>query len=73
MQTPFTNAGGSSDFQFAFHAVLVVESDGKPQYFNWSYRRRQFDPIAEKTLRALYLLRPSCGPRQRFVAQLPWV
>jgi hypothetical protein len=72
MQTPFTNGGGSSDFQFAFHGVLVIEDSAALQYFNWSYRQARFETISEKTLRALYLLRPSCTPRQRFAEQLAW-
>ncbi|HEY7549862.1 MAG TPA: hypothetical protein VH913_10135 [Hyphomicrobiaceae bacterium] len=73
MQTPYTNAGGSSDFQFAFHAVLVISNNGVLEYRNWSYRKGVFVLVPERTLRALYLLRPSCQPRPGFVRQLSWL
>jgi len=47
MQTPFDNGGGSGDYQFAIHAVLVVENGRYPLLSNWSYRAQSFLPVSD--------------------------
>lgn len=55
MQTPFTNGGGSTDYQFAFHAVLVVRKGGGDQFYNWSYFAQSFVPVSERAINGLAL------------------
>ncbi len=69
MWTPFTSGGGSSDFQFAFHAVLVVSDASNMRLENWSYSKYDFLPISENARKALYL-RPACAPEYGFLDKL---
>ena len=57
MRVPFEGAGGSSEPQWTFHAVLVVDN----RMYNWSHKAMDFLSISSRTARALYL-RPSCIP-----------
>jgi hypothetical protein len=59
-------ASGFSGRSFAFHAVLVVEGNGTPSFFNWSYRRGGW-------LKYVSGPRPivHCQARQQFARQLP--
>lgn len=45
MHTPYIAGGGSSDFQFVFHSVLVVGKGEEKQFYNWSYYAQNFVPI----------------------------
>jgi hypothetical protein len=76
MWTPYRNAGGSSDFQLTFHAVLsIFPSDGRGiEWRNWSYRKQTFVPITLQTrmsLRSSQMYFPSCEPRIHFALSLP--
>lgn len=62
MQTPVSNGGGSTDYQFAFHAVLVVENGRIPLLFNWSYRAQAFLPVSDRTRRGMAMYR-NCTPQ----------
>jgi hypothetical protein len=46
MNAPFSR-GGSSDFQFAFHAVLSIEREFNIEWRHWSYRQQRFVPFKE--------------------------
>ncbi|PDS85773.1 hypothetical protein CO654_10185 [Rhizobium sp. L18] len=70
MQTPFTNGGGSTDYQFAFHAVLVVRQGGGDQFYNWSYFAQSFVPVSERAISGLALLRADCEPIVAFFDEL---
>lgn len=61
MQTPFTNGGGSTDYQFAFHAVLVVSKDNRDRFYNWSYFAQSFVPVSDGSINGLGL-RADCEP-----------
>lgn len=65
MQSPWTNAGGSEDYQFAFHAVLVVERVGKDEFYNWSYLLQSFQPVDHEARSGLHLVR-NCVPDDQF-------
>ncbi|MBB4194870.1 hypothetical protein [Rhizobium aethiopicum] len=65
MRTPFTNGGGSTDYQFAFHAVLVVRNDGKDRLYNWSYFAQSFVPVSDSAIKGL-TLRADCEPMVAF-------
>jgi hypothetical protein len=69
MQTPFTNGGGSDDFQFAFHAVLVVRKSGGDQFYNWSYFAQSFVPVSDRAINGLHL-RADCEPIVAFFDKL---
>ena len=69
MQTPWTNGGGSDDYQFAFHAVLVVERDGHDEFYNWSYRSQSFQPVDQDAMSGLHIMR-NCVPDVRFFDDL---
>ena len=71
MHTPWTNGGGSEDYQFAFHAILVVDRGGKEELYNWSYLRQGFQPVEAKAIRGLYL-RSECEPDISFFDGLEW-
>jgi hypothetical protein len=62
MQTPVSDGGGSTDYQFAFHAVLVVENGRYPLLYNWSYRAQTFLPVSDRTRRGLAMYR-NCTPQ----------
>lgn len=68
MQVMLTN-GGSSDFQFAFHAVLVVEDGRRPLLYNWSYRAQAFLPVSE-TAQRMAAVQVQCKPRNNFLSTL---
>jgi hypothetical protein len=70
MQTPFTNGGGSSDYQFAFHAVLVVREGGMDQFYNWSYFAQSFVPVSDRARKGLALFRADCEPIAAFFDEL---
>ncbi|RFB82150.1 hypothetical protein B5K08_31060 [Rhizobium leguminosarum bv. trifolii] len=70
MQTPFTNGGGSTDYQFAFHAVLVVRKGGGDQFYNWSYFAQSFVPVSERAINGLALLSADCEPIVAFFDEL---
>ena len=62
MRTPFS-AGGSDDYQWTFHAVLVVPA---LDLYNWSYWAQNFVPV-----RAVGLSVPvSCRPATGFLESL---
>lgn len=65
MRTPFTNGGGSADFQFAFHAVLVVRKGGENKFYNWSYFAQNFVPVSDSAAKSLHL-RAACDPKVAF-------
>lgn len=69
MQALFTNGGGSDDFQFAFHALLVVEGVHQLEYYNWSYFSLNFTRVTERSVRALHL-KPVCEPSTEFFTKL---
>lgn len=69
MQALFTNGGGSSDYQFAFHAVLVVERDQSTEFYNWSYYTMNFVRVEDKSVRALHL-NAVCKPSSDHLANL---
>ncbi|RFB84787.1 hypothetical protein B5K11_32115 [Rhizobium leguminosarum bv. trifolii] len=69
MQTPFTNGGGSSDYQLAFHAVLVVRKGGGDQFYNWSYFAQSFVPVSERAINGL-ALSADCEPIVAFFDEL---
>lgn len=56
MQNPVSNGGRSTDYQFAFHAVLVAEN-GYPLLFSWSYRIRAFLRISDRTRSGMAMYR----------------
>jgi hypothetical protein len=70
MHTPFTNAGGSGDFQFAFHALLAVEDGPRLEWRHWSYWQQRFVPFKSSSS-WLGKTGQSCEPRINFVLQLP--
>ncbi|MGO7537815.1 hypothetical protein ACC680_04375 [Rhizobium ruizarguesonis] len=70
MQTPFTNGGGSSDYQVAFHAVLVVREGGSDQFYNWSYFAQSFVPVSDRARKGLALFRADCEPIVAFFDEL---
>lgn len=70
LQAPWSNGGGSDEFQFTFHAVLVVETSSGATFHNWSYYRQSFQPMAERARQALHI-RQVCIPRKNFFADLP--
>ncbi|MGG7537292.1 hypothetical protein [Rhizobium sp. 12,4] len=65
MRTPFTNGGGSTDYQFAFHAVLVVRHDEGDRLYNWSYFAQSFVPVSDSAIKGL-TLRADCEPMVAF-------
>jgi hypothetical protein len=69
MQTPFTNGGGSSDYQFAFHAVLLVRKGEGDEFYNWSYFAQSFVPVSDRAVTALHL-RAYCEPIFAFFDEL---
>ncbi|MBB2750447.1 UNVERIFIED_ORG: hypothetical protein GGI57_001120 [Rhizobium aethiopicum] len=69
MQTPFTNGGGSTDYQVAFHAVLVVSKGGGDQFYNWSYFAQSFVPVSERAINGL-ALSADCEPIVAFFDEL---
>lgn len=69
LQAPWTAGTGSDEFQHGFHAVLVVERNGRPQFYNWSYYRQTFLPISERSVRALHV-RQSCNPSLVFFDEM---
>ena len=74
-------AGGSTSYQFAFHAVLMVATDRSddgqgPTHWarrNWSYTQARFTPISERSASGLYLDKSlaACKPQPHFAVQLP--
>lgn len=71
MHTPWTNGGGSDDYQFAFHALLVIENDGKGEFYNWSYRSQSFQPVDQDAMSGLHIAR-HCVPDARFFDTVAW-
>lgn len=71
MQTPWTNGGGSDDYQFSFHAVLVVMRDGKDEFHNWSYKTQSFHPLDSGAKSGLHVHR-DCEPSASFFDGLAW-
>lgn len=67
MQTPRTNGGGTTDYQFAFHSVLVVKSETGNQLYNWSHRELDF--LAISTKRGLRVS-AKCRPQSDFLYTL---
>lgn len=75
MQTPYTNGGGSGDYQFAFHAVLVIdtrESD-RHELYNWSYRSNAFLAISDRSRGYMKPIWKPCKTRSHFIGTLPWL
>lgn len=70
MQTPFTNGGGSNDYQVAFHAVLVVRKGGGDEFYNWSYFAQSFVPVSDRARKGLALFRADCEPIAAFFDEL---
>lgn len=69
LQTPWV-VGGSDDYQFTFHAVLVISSGYTSKLYNWSYRFQNFLPISSSTQSMLYLP-VVCTPALDFLDNLP--
>lgn len=69
MQAPWTNGGGSQHYQFAFHALLVVERNGAEEFYNWSYFGQTFRRVSDQANRALHLNR-DCDPVPDFFSTL---
>ncbi len=66
MRVPFT-AGASSDFQFTFHALLIVKaSDTDIRVYNWSNRQLNFDPVSKNTMEQINY-KISCVPAKYFL------
>lgn len=73
MRVLYTNAGGSTDFQWTFHAMLVVVKDSAFEYWNWSYKRGNFVLITDASRQALSIpAMPTCRPSVGFVGSLPF-
>ena len=70
MWTPYTNAGGSGDYQFTFHATLFVWRPfiGSSAY-NWSHRALRFVPVSDETLHATHIRR-ACNAEPSFAYRL---
>jgi hypothetical protein len=69
MQTPVTYGGGSTDYQFAFHAVLVVSKGDQDRFYNWSYFAQNFVPVSDRSINGLGL-RARCEPVVAFFQKL---
>lgn len=69
MQTPITNGGGSTDYQFAFHAVLVVRNGTENRFYNWSYHEIDFVPVSKRAERGIALM-ADCTPIPGFLYTL---
>jgi hypothetical protein len=62
--------GGSSDFQFTFHAVLVVlVKPSQFEFYNWSYKGWHFSPISDDARRGLHV-DAECQPVDDFFATI---
>jgi hypothetical protein len=55
MQVPFTTGGASGEYQFAFHAVLVIRNGGSDEFYNWSYFAQSFVPVSDSPVKGLHL------------------
>lgn len=69
MQTPRTNGGGSTDYQFSFHSVLVVRNGTENQFYNWSYHEIDFVPVSKRAQRGITLT-ADCKPIPGFLYTL---
>jgi len=69
MQAP---SGEPAFVHWAFHAVLVVENTGgQSELYNWSYRAGSFRPIKDSTRKSLDPpLYPLCTPQPDFAKKL---
>jgi hypothetical protein len=65
MQSPYER-GGSEDYQFAFHAMLIVDEGGSKSHYNWSYMSQTFVPVRSAGL----FFGVVCTPRVGFVQTL---
>jgi hypothetical protein len=66
MHTPFTSGGGSSEFQDAYHAVLIVNQGDVVEWRHWSYAGQHF--IRHDNARGFG--RPACQPVSYFASRL---
>ena len=62
MQAPFTNGGGSENFQWVYHAILVVDGN----LYNWSYMAQAFTPAVMTGMWVAAV----CTPERNFLEQL---
>jgi hypothetical protein len=67
MQTPW--GGGSTSYQFVFHAILVTAGPSETEFRNWTYRGQTFVLIPSETRRLLHF-RTSCKPKIDFVGRI---
>jgi hypothetical protein len=56
MTSPFMSAGGSGDFQFGFHGLLLTPKE----LFNWSYQSQRFERVTDISRRNLGIGTLSC-------------
>lgn len=54
--TPYTNDGGTDDFQFGFHAILLAPN----KIMNWSYQTQSFMSISPEARDNLHLYTLRC-------------
>ena len=54
--TPYTNEGGTDDFQFGFHAILLTPN----KIMNWSYQTQSFVSISPEARDNLHLSTLRC-------------
>ena len=69
--TPYRHGGGSGDFQWTLHGVLVAQDGDGRSWYNWSYRSLTFVPISDRSRSLLDLTSASCTPAPSFALGLP--
>jgi hypothetical protein len=57
MTSPFISGGGSDEFQFGFHGLLLTSNE----LFNWSYQSQRFDRVTDTSRRKLHIRNISCS------------
>jgi multisubunit Na+/H+ antiporter MnhB subunit len=67
MRTPYTR-GGMDEYQFAFHAVLVIAEPDHTKLMNWTYWRQTFVPISNADSLHVSV---ACKPRPNFAREIP--
>lgn len=62
------------DITVNFHAVLVVENGNGFSWYNWSYRKVRFTPVARKDLESavIGMREPNCKLVSHFLRALPF-
>ena len=68
MQTPYGGLHG--DHQFGFHAVLLIQAEGKSEFYNWSYAAQDFLPLSDFEVSEFSFVDDSCKPSTYFFATL---